>query len=586
MEENFDVKSLFKIFTILTIKQKKYCVVLAFAMLIGGALEAVGIGAILPLISIMGQPDWLERHVGVARIVGSFGITTHVQFIIVCSGALIGIYLLKNAYLAWQLHMQIDFAMRNQILFAGELFSSYLSKPYIFHVNHNTAILLRNVSNGAVVAFTAILIPTLQLLTEIVTGFVIWVMLVAVDPFTAIVVAGFLSIVLYALVKTFRRKIAEQGQIQNQYSGETYRWVNQGLGAIKETKVLRKEAYFSNEYEAAYKRYGDANRIFNFLNQLPRLFIEAIVVVALLFLIVFKLVQGYAPMEIVPLLGVLALAAFRMMPCANRIVNLSNGIKFQMPLFNELYEEFCEIRDRLEAGKSQALLSEEVEKIPFKKELRVEHLAFQYPEGRHEVLQDVSFTVPKGSFVGVVGPSGAGKTTFVDILLGLLTPTGGKITVDGADIQSNIRGWQANLSYVPQSIYLIDGTIKDNVALGVAPEDFDEELLIRVLKMAELYDFVEELPKGIDTMVGERGVKLSGGQRQRIGIARALYYKPEVLVLDEATSALDNETEKSITDTILKLKGQITIIAIAHRVSTLENCDFKVKFDDGKAYVV
>ena len=580
------MKSFLKIFTILTAVQKRYCVFLALCMLIGGAFEAVGIGAILPLISIMGQPDWLERHVEIAQFVSNMGVTNHVQFIILCSIGLIILYLIKNAYLAWQLRIQINFAMQKQILYASELFKSYLAKTYIFHVNHNTAILMRNVSSGALIAFTNILIPTLQLLTEVVTGFVIWVMLIAVDPFTAVVVAGLLALVLYVLVKTFRRKIAEQGQIQNQYSGEMYRWVNQGLGAIKETKVLRKEAYFSSEYEAAYKRYGDANRVFNFLNQLPRLFIEAIVVVSLLFLIVFKLIQGYAPMEIVPLLGVLALAAFRMMPCANRIVNLSNGIKFQMPLFNELYEEFCEIRDRLEAGKSQELLSESVEKLPFAKELCVEHLAFQYPEGQHEVLQDVSFNVPKGSFVGVVGPSGAGKTTFVDILLGLLTPTGGKITVDGMDIQSNIRGWQANLSYVPQSIYLIDGTIKENVALGVAPEAFDEELLIRVLKMAELYDFVQDLPKGVDTMVGERGVKLSGGQRQRIGIARALYYKPEVLVLDEATSALDNETEKSITDTILKLKGQITIIAIAHRVSTLEACDFKVKFDNGKAKFV
>ena len=580
------MKSLFKIFTILTKKMKSYCVGLAFAMLIGGALEAMGIGAILPLISIMGQSDWLERHVDIAQFVSYVGVHTHVQFIILCALGLIILYLLKNAYLTWQLRMQINFAIQNQILYASELFKSYLFKPYIFHVNQNTAILMRNVNSGAVVAFTAILIPTLQFLTEVVTGFVIWIMLVAVDPFTSVIVAGFLTIVLYMTIKAFRSKIADQGQVQNQYSGEMYRWVNQGLGAIKETKVLRKESYFSNEYLEAYKRFGDANRVFNFLNQLPRLFIEAIVVVALLLLIVFKLFQGYAPMEIVPLLGVLALAAFRMMPCANRIVNLSNGIKFQMPLFNELYDEFCEIRDRLETGKCQELLSEAVEKILFTKELRMEHLAFQYPEGQQEVLRDVSFTVPKGSFVGVVGPSGAGKTTFVDILLGLLTPTGGKITVDGLDIQNNIRGWQANLSYVPQSIYLIDGTIKENVALGVAPENFDDELLIRALKLAELYYFVEKLPKGVDTMVGERGVKLSGGQRQRIGIARALYYKPEVLVLDEATSALDNETEKSIMDTILKLKGQITIISIAHRVSTLEACDFKVKFENGQAKII
>lgn len=580
------MKSLFKIFTILTTKQKRYSICLAFAMLLGGALEAVGIGAILPLISIMGQPDWLARHGEIALLMRSLGINTHVEFIILCSAGLICLYLMKNSYLAWQLRMQINFAMKNQILFAGELFKSYLAKPYLFHLEHNTGILLRNVSSGATVAFSAILIPTLQVLTEIVTGTVIWIMLVMVDPFTAVIVAGALAGLLYAMIKTFRRRIAEQGMVQNNYAGEMNRWINQGLGAIKETKVLRKEAYFAHEYVAAYNQYGDANRIFNFLNQLPRLFIETIVVVALLFLIIFKLLQGETPMGIVPLLAVLALAAFRLMPCANRIVNLSNGIRFQMPLFNELYNEFCEIRDRLESGKSQELLSEDVEKLPFAKELRVEHLAFQYPEGQHEVLTDISFTVPKGSFVGVVGPSGAGKTTFVDILLGLLVPTGGKINVDGMDIQSDIRGWQANLSYVPQSIYLIDGTIKENVALGIATENFDEELLVHVLKMAELYDFVEKLPNGIDTMVGERGVKLSGGQRQRIGIARALYYKPEVLVLDEATSALDNETEKSITDTILKLKGQITIIAIAHRVSTLEECDFKIKFENGKAEII
>lgn len=580
------MKSIFKIFFILTTNQKRYCIGLAIIMLVGAILEAVGIGAILPLISIMGQTDWLTRHPVIGQKIAFLGVITHAQFIVICASGLILLYFIKNCYLAWQLNMQINFAMKNQILFAGELFKEYLAKPYIFHVNHNTAILMRNISSGATAAFSGILIPTLQLLTELVTGCVIWIMLVTIDPFTAVVVAGFLACILITLIKAFREKIVEQGEVQNQFSSKMGLWINQGFGAIKETKVLRKEDYFNHEYIAAYGRFGEANRIFNFLNQLPRLFIETIVVVALLLLIIFKLIQGQNPIDIVPLLAVLALAAFRLMPCVNRIINISNGIKFQMPLFDDLYDEFCEIRDRLEAGKSQELLSENVIKIPFTKELRMGHLAFQYPEGQHAVLQDVSFTVPKGSFVGVVGPSGAGKTTFVDILLGLLTPTGGKITVDGVDIQTNIRGWQANLSYVPQSIYLIDGTIKDNVALGVAPEDFDEELLTRVLRMAELYDFVEELPKGIETMVGERGVKLSGGQRQRIGIARALYYKPEVLVLDEATSALDNETEKSITETILKLKGQITIIAIAHRVSTLEACDFKVKFEAGKAVVL
>lgn len=580
------MSSLIKIFSILTKEQKKYCIGLAIAMLIGGTIEAVGIGAILPLIYIMGDPNWLEQHKNVEKLLEGIGITTHSHFVVLCALCLILMYIMKNIYLAWQSRMQINFVMKGQIIFAGELFKTYLARPYIFHVNHNTAILTRNVSSGATTAFAGVLIPALQLVTEVVAVFIIWVMLVIVDAFTAIVVAGFLAIILWLLIKTFRKKIVEQGIIQNKYAGEMGRWINQGLGSIKETKVLEKEAYFAHEYIKGYTQFGEANRKFSLLNQMPRLLIETVVVTALLLLIIIKICQGYNPMDIVPLLGVLALAAFRLMPSANRIINITNTIKFQIAFFDYMYGELCEIRDRLESGKADLLLAEPSEKIPFSKELLVDHLVFKYPEGQHEVLQDVSFSVPKGCFVGVVGPSGAGKTTFVDILLGLLTPTAGKITVDGVDIQTNIRGWQANLSYVPQSIYLIDGTIKENIALGVAPEDFDEELLNRVLKMAELYEFVEELPKGVDTMVGERGVKLSGGQRQRIGIARALYYKPEVLVLDEATSALDNETEKSITDTILKLKGQITIIAIAHRVSTLEACDFKVKFEAGKAVVL
>ena len=318
---------------------------------------------------------------------------------------------------------------------------------------------------------------------------------------------------------------------------------------------MRKEEYFLREFEQNYEQYGVANRRFLFLNQLPRMIIETLVVCALLLLIIGKLAVGYAPSEIVPLLGVLALAAFRLMPSANRIVNLSNGIKFQLPLFNELYRELIAIKSR-KYHHRQLKIADVPPPLSFAKEIRAEHLGFSYPAGE-EVLTDVSFSVPKGSFVGIVGPSGAGKTTFVDILLGLFLPARGKITVDGVDIRHDLRAWQANIAYVPQSIYLTDATIRENVALGESPNE-----------------------------VGERGVKLSGGQRQRIGIARALYQHPEVLVLDEATSALDNETERSITDTILKLKGQITIIAIAHRVSTLAECDFKVRFEDGVTEII
>ena len=358
---------------------------------------------------------------------------------------------------------------------------------------------------------------------------------------------------------------------------------------------MRKEKYFLEEFSRTYQQYGEANRKYLFINQLPRMIIETMVVSGLLVMIVAKLAMGSTPEEIVPLLGVLALAAFRLMPSANRIVNLFNTIKFQQPLFYELYPELMDIKERQESRKESYYLSVQP-KLKFEKSIQVNKLRFAYPEGREDVLRDVSFSIGKGDFAGIIGPSGAGKTTFVDILLGLLKPSDGNIQVDGQNIFDNIRSWQANLAYVPQSIYLIDGSVKENIALGVAPENIDNALIEKSLHMAELYDFVSELPEGtsdygelpegMETRVGERGVKLSGGQRQRIGIARALYQQPEVLILDEATSALDNDTEKSITDTILKLKGQITIIAIAHRLSTLAECDYKIEFSEGKATVL
>lgn len=579
------MQSILKLFSILTIAQKKECFFIIFTMIIGAILEAIGIGTILPLISVIENENIFAEYLQIKEVVNSIGIITHTQFIIAVSVLLIFIFVFKNLYLAWQLRLQINFSLKNQVYFSKMLMREYLLKPYLFHLNHNTATILRNVNSSGSIIFSNMYVSAFQLLTEIVTGFVIWSMLLLIDPFTATIAAGFMVLILYSIIKAFRKKISEQGKKQNQYSAAYLKWVNQGLGAIKETKVLRKESYFLQAFSKAYEEYGNSNKRFLFLNQVPRMIIESTVVCGLLLLIIVKIILGTPANEIVPLLGVLALAAFRLMPSANRIVNLSNNIRFDMPFFNELYDEFMHIKNTSLPTNEDFIIEEKVNKILFNKQIKIDNLHFNYLNSK-KVLTDISFTIPKGKFIGIIGPSGAGKTTFVDILLGLLKPTSGSITVDRVDIFSNIRGWQANLAYVPQSIYLIDGTIKENVALGVAKNKIDDELIDKVLHMAELYDFVYSQPDNINTNVGECGVKLSGGQRQRIGIARALYQKPEVLILDEATSALDNETEKSITNTILKLKGQITIIAIAHRTSTLEQCDFKVKFENGKAEII
>ena len=579
------MRSIFQIFDIFTKQQLRYCGFIVLAMIVGAMLEAVGIGAILPLISIMGQADFFLTHPEIGQIAEFMGIKSYIQFIMICAVGLIILYFIKNAYMAWEIKLQVGFSMRNQIKFSTELMSNYLSKEYLFHLNHNSANLLRNVNAGGAVIYSTMLMSTFALLTEIITAFTIWLMLVLIDAFTAVIVAGIMGTLMYGTVKAFRHNISKQAEIQNDCVAEYIKCVNQALGAIKETKVMRKEKYFLEEFSRTYRQYGEANSRYIFISQMPRIIIETMVVSGLLVMIVVKLAVGNAPEEIVPLLGVLALAAFRLMPSANRIISLFNTIKFQQPLFYELYPELMDIKERQESKKETYYLSVQP-KLKFEKSIQVNKLRFAYPEGRENVLRDISFSIGKGDFAGIIGPSGAGKTTFVDILLGLLKPSDGNIKVDGQDIFDNIRSWQANLSYVPQSIYLIDGSVKENIALGVAPENIDNALIEKSLHMAELYDFVSDLPEGMETRVGERGVKLSGGQRQRIGIARALYQQPEVLILDEATSALDNDTEKSITDTILKLKGQITIIAIAHRLSTLAECDYKIEFANGQAKIV
>ena len=438
-----------------------------------------------------------------------------------CAAGLIGIYILKNLYFYWHARWQIRFVMENQIEYTRQLFAEYLAKPYLYYLEHNIAEASYNISSPNTV-FSGILLPVLMLAAELITGLTILGLLIMADPVMAIIVAGLMGLIVYGIYKTFQRKISRQGIVLNEMSVIVSKWMTQGLQSIKDTKILRRESFFCGAYAEAIREVGEASCTYSLINQLPRPVIETIVVAGLLLLIIGKLGTGSNPETIIPLLGVLAMAAFRLMPGANRIVSYLNAIKYQMPRFHQVYEELLEVKRRMEQGEAGAFFSSEPPRLPFERELRVEHLGFRYPTGKQEVLSDVSFDVPKGSFVGIVGPSGAGKTTFVDILLGLLPPDKGKITADGVSIYDNIRAWQVNLAYVPQSIYLIDGSVRENVALGRPESEIDDARIEQVLRMAELYDFVKDLPEGVNTSVGDRGVRLSGGQRQRRYRQRAL----------------------------------------------------------------
>lgn len=572
-----------KILSIFNRREQWQCFGIIVLTLIGAVFEAVGISGILPLVSMLADENFISKYPQAQRLFSQVGLTEPREILLACTFGLMGFFLFKNIYMFGIAYLQMRFTYAKQNYYASALMRLYLSKPYLYHVEKNSAELIRNVVGNVPQVFSNMLISVFSLITEIFMVLSIWVMLVYADIFTATVVMIILGLLIYFLIRSIRNEMTIRGEVQQKYALEMYKSLNQGLGAIKETKILCKEEYFAKKFSENFSNYNQANLIYSLIGQLPRFCIETVVMLGLLLLIIYKVLCGENPEQIVPLLSLLALAAFRLMPSANRIVTHYNNLRYLLPALGSIYEDLEIIKNNYEI---QLILNKSEKKLSFYNKLQINNIRFTYDSSKEQVLNNVSFELNKGNFVGIIGESGAGKTTFVDILLGLLEPASGKITVDGVDIFQDIRSWQKILAYVPQSIYLVDGTIRENIALGEENENIDDIMVWQALKMAELDEFVQKLPEGLATKVGERGVKLSGGQRQRIGIARALYSKPQVLILDEATSALDSQTEQNITETILKLKGQLTIIAIAHRLSTLEKCDFKVEFKDGYATVI
>lgn len=579
------MKSFFKIFSILTPKQMRVCFVLIFMMFFIAVFEALGIGLIYPLIEIMGDVNYLNNQNLITKFASFFGIHTHKALVIAATLVLLLFYILKNCLILLQGKIQITFSLNNQADYTKRLYAYYMKKDYLYHVNTNIAEISKNISLSCIIAFSEILTSTLVIITNVITMFAIWVFILLMDWLMALVVIGVIGPLMFFILNYFRKRINYFGDIQNNFNFENGKWINQGFYSVKETKVMQKENFFIEQFSNSFSKFTDSQKQFLFINRFPKFIIEMVSVGGILLLIILKMLIDNNPASIIPSLGVLALSAMRLMPCMNQISGLYNSIKFRRPFFDEVYDDFMAIKEL----KNKDEINETVKTkdiISFDNEISVEHLTFSYPGVKKNVFSDISFKISKGVFIGVVGPSGAGKTTFVDLLLGLLKPTSGSIKVDGKDISENISSWLDNVSYVPQSIYLVDGSIRENIAFGVLPEDIDDAKIEKVMKMAELYDFVQGLDAKENTQCGDKGAKLSGGQRQRIGIARALYQNPKLLVLDEATSALDTETEKQITETITKLKGQITIIAIAHRLSTLENCDYKINFENGKAEII
>ena len=384
------------------------------------------------------------------------------------------------------------------------------------------------------------------------------------------------------ILKPIMRKAGEENQ--EFYSG-LYKWIDQSVMGIKEIKIARKEGYFINEYSKCGAGYVSAVQRYNLYNATPRLLIETLAIAGMILYLMIQLLQGTAAVDIVPQLGVLAVAAMRLIPCANRINNHLTSISYFEPFFMGVSDNLQEeIRDENVDYNAETYQKKiDVEKLDVRKEIVLQDITYRYPNSQALIFDHADMMIPVGKSVGIVGTSGAGKTTIVDILLGLLQLETGSILADGVEVREHYASWLKNIGYIPQTIFMIDSTIRRNVAFGYADEDIDDDKVWEALREAQLDEFVKGLPEGLDTSIGERGIRISGGQRQRIGIARALFEDPEVLVLDEATSALDNETEAAIMDSINRLHGRKTLIIIAHRLQTIEKCDMVYRVEDGKA---
>ncbi|MBX7148099.1 ABC transporter ATP-binding protein/permease [bacterium] len=534
-------------------------------------LETLGVGLIIPALAVMVDPSQVAKISFFQPFIKGAGSQT--ELVVIGLVSLLVVYAVKAGFLAFLSWYQSGFAYRVQASLSQELFSGYLRQPYTFHLQRNSSELIRNVINETNHFTFNVMNMGITLLTEIFVVLGIAVLLVYVEPIGALWVVSVLGLAVYVFHAFTRSRISRWGEARQFHDGLRIQHLQEGLNGVKDVKILGREDSFLSQYAVHNVGNADVGKKQYTLQSLPRLWLEFLAVVGLVLIGFTMLVQGKPMTSLLPTMGLFAAAAFRLMPSVNRILNTIQSLRFSYPVINVLYtslKEFKTIPPAVSSGK-----------LSFAHDIKLENISYIYPESSHVVLQNVNMTVKKGSCIGIIGGSGAGKSTFVDLILGLLTPISGKIMVDGLDIQSNIRDWQDQIGYVPQNIYLTDDTIKNNVAFGLKNDEIDEAAIEKAIKAAQLDEFVRSLPEGLNTIVGERGVRLSGGQCQRIGIARALYRDPPVLILDEATSALDTKTEKEVMTAVDALKGK-TLFIVAHRLTTLKHCDLIVKLEKGQ----
>ena len=573
-----------KLKVLLDRKQKTQMVGIVILMLIGGVLESLGIAMIAPVMQVVVDPQKVQESRLLSGIYETFKLSSTTQLAALIMVSLILVFVIKNIFLYFMNVVQLRFVYTNQFATSRRMMINFMQRPYEYYLNADTTVIQRNITSD-VNNLYALILSCLQLISEIIVFVCLVGILLSQDAKMTLTIATLLVIVLLVIKFVIKPVMVKAGKDNQDYYSGLYKWIYESVTGIKEIKVAAKENYFITGYADCGAGYVESVQKYNLYNSPPRLLIETIAIAGMVGYMLVVMAQGTSLTSLLPQLTVLAAAAARLLPSANRINNYLTSIAYFEPFLDNVSENLqSEIHDSsISYNSDDYRVENRVDKLPVCKSINMENITYKYPNTDKFILNGADMEIPVGKSVGIVGTSGAGKTTIVDVLLGLLEPEKGRILADGVDVKSNYKGWLKNVGYIPQTIFMTDSTIRKNVAFGVPEQDIDDSKVWQALSEAALDEFVKSLPEGLDTEIGERGIRLSGGQRQRIGIARALFEDPEVLVLDEATSALDNDTEAAIMDSINRLHGKKTLVIIAHRLQTIEKCDMIYGIKEGKA---
>lgn len=569
---------------ILDKKQKRNMFFMFLVILASAGLETLGVSIILPFVQMLITPEKLLEKEYIRVFVRFFDIQEAEHITIAIGIAIIVVYFAKNIGLTISSYLQTRYSMGLVKKISYQMMYSYMNRPYQFFVDGNSGEIMRGVT-GDVAAIQNVILNIFKFLSEALVVLCIAIFVISADPVMALGILFICAVCFLCIVYALKKKMAKLGLLYREAGAETSKVTIQIIYGIKDIFVRQKRKTFLDMYDSANAKMYKANLWNIFVGLLPERIIETTCISGIIAVVLIRIIMGVNNEEFIPLLAIFAVAAFRILPSISRITGYANGFVFQRPALAAAYENIKAAREYMDIL-TQTSRDNEFEQMDlnFQNTLEIKNLTWQYNEKNGDVLKNLSLAVAKGEAVGIIGESGSGKSTLCDILLGLYRPHQGSVTVDGISVFDIPHAWSKMMGYVPQMVYLLDDTIRNNVAFG--EENIDDENVWNALEQASLRKYVESLPDGLDTIVGERGIKFSGGQRQRIAIARALYNKPDILILDEATSALDNETEAAVMEAIESLQGSITMIIIAHRLTTLRNCDKIYKIEHGVAAAV